>query len=176
MSRRIAYRMVRTAFVYLYLDLALLTLALVMAVCFWEQPPARLFLAFWAVNFAVALWAKRGLILDLLEGRTEVFRGKISHREDGGSLRCAQVEYLVEQGERPRRFILFPETEEEPPSAPRRTKGWYEERAGLEEQYRRMGRPRPLGRLRNLYWFWELAPTCLFLAFAGTAALLQLLQ
>ena len=202
--------MVRTAFVYLYLDLALLTLALVMAVCFWEKPPARLFLAFWAVNFAVALWAKRGLILDLLEGRTEVFRGKISHREDGGSLRCAQVEYLVEQGEHPRRFLLFPnalpltgkaalglasgritlkylprslavvelipETEEEPPSAPRRTKGWYEERAGLEEQYRRMGRPRPLSRLRDLYWFWELVPTCLFLAFAGTAALLQLLQ
>ena len=109
MSRRIAYRMVRTAFVYLYLDLALLTLALVMAVCFWEQPPARLFLAFWAVNFAVALWAKRGLILDLLEGRTEVFRGKISHREDGGSLRCARVEYLVEKGENPRRFVLFPD-------------------------------------------------------------------
>ena len=201
--------MVRTAFVYLYLDLALLTLALVMAVCFWEQPPARLFLAFWAVNFAVALWAKRGLILDLLEGRTEVFRGKISHREDGGSLRCAQVEYLVEQGEHPRRFLLFPdalplspdaacgllsgrtalrylprslavvelipETEEEPPSAPRRTKGWYEERAGLEEQYRRMGRPRPLGRLRNLYWFWELAPTGFFLLLAGASILFRLL-
>ena len=45
-----------------------------------------------------------------------------------------------------------------------------------EEQYRRMGRPRPLGRLGDLYWFWELVPTCLFLAFAGTAALLQLLQ
>ena len=201
--------MVRTAFVYLYLDLALLTLALVMAVCFWEQPPARLFLAFWAVNFAVALWAKRGLILDLLEGRTEVFRGKISHREDGGSLRCAQVEYLVEQGEHPRRFLLFPdalplspdaacgllsgrtalrylprslavvelipETEEESPSAPMRTKGWYEERAGLEEQYRRMGRPRPLGRLRDLYWFWELVPTGFFLLLAGASILFRLL-
>ena len=210
MSRKKAYRLVRTAFVYLYFDLAILTLALVMAVRFWEQSPARFFLAFWAANFAAALWAKRKLILDLLEGRTETFQGQIDHRENAGSLRCVRVEYLVEQGERPRRFILFPdalplsldaalgllsgrttlrylprslavvelipETEEEPPSAPRRTKGWYEERAGLEEQYRRMGRPRPLSRLRDLYWFWELVPTCLFLAFAGIAALIQLLQ
>ena len=70
---------------------------------------------------------------------------------------------------------LIPETEEEPPSAPRRTKGWYEERAGLEEQYRRMGRPRPLGRLRDLYWFWELVPTGFFLLLAGASILFRLL-
>ncbi len=209
MARKKTYRLVRTAFVYLYFDLAILTLALVMAVRLWEQPPARLFLAFWAANFAVALWAKRGLILDLLEGRTETFRGKISHREDGGSLRCARVEYLVEQGERPRRFVLFsdalpltgkaalglltgrtaleylprslvvveliPEAGEDPPSAPRRTKAWYEEKALQEEQYRQIGRPKPLGRLGDLYWFWELIPTGLFLALAGAAILFRLL-
>ncbi|MCI8652582.1 MAG: hypothetical protein HFF11_02640, partial [Angelakisella sp.] len=87
MSRKKAYRLVRTAFVYLYFDLAILTLALVMAVRFWEQSPARFFLAFWAANFAAALWAKRKLILDLLEGRIETFRGQIDHRENAGSLR-----------------------------------------------------------------------------------------
>lgn len=209
MSRRIAYRMVRTAFVYLYFDLAILALALVMAVRLWGQPPARLFLVFWAANFAAALWAKRKLILDLLEGRTETFRGQIDHREDGGSLRCARVEYLVEQGEHPRRFVLFPDSlplspdaacgllsgrtalrylprslavveviEEagKGPSAGRRTKEWYKGKARLEEEYRQIVRPRPLSRLGDLYWFWELVPTCLFLAFAGIAALIQLLQ
>ena len=209
MSRKKAYRLVRTAFVYLYFDLAILTLALVMAVRFWEQSPARFFLAFWAANFAAALWAKRKLILDLLEGRTETFQGQIDHRENAGSLRCVRVEYLVEQGERPRRFILFPDAlplsldaalgllsgrttlrylprglsvvevigeAGKGPSAGRRTKEWYKGKARLEEEYQQIVRPRPLGRLGDLYWFWELVPTCLFLAFAGTAALLQLLQ
>ena len=95
MSRKKAYRLVRTAFVYLYFDLAILALALVMAVRLWGQPPARLFLVFWAANFAAALWAKRKLILDLLEGRIETFRGQIDHRENAGSLRCVRVEYLA---------------------------------------------------------------------------------
>ena len=103
-----AYRIVKGAFVYLYLDLAFFTLSVVLVVRFWEQSLAWFFLAFWAANFAAALWAKRKLILDLLEGRTETFQGQIDHRENAGSLRCVRVEYLVEQGERPRRFILFP--------------------------------------------------------------------
>ena len=104
-----AYRIVKGAFVYLYLDLAFFTLSVVLVVRFWEQSLAWFFLAFWAANFAAALWAKRKLILDLLEGRTETFQGQIDHRENAGSLRCVRVEYLVEQGERPRRFILFPD-------------------------------------------------------------------
>ena len=104
-----AYRIVKGAFVYLYLDLAFFTLSVVLVVRFWERSPAWFFLAFWAANFAAALWAKRKLILDLLEGRTETFQGQIDHRENAGSLRCVRVEYLVEQGERPRRFILFPD-------------------------------------------------------------------
>ena len=109
MTRKEAYRIVRSAFVYLYLYLAVFVLAVLAAVCFWEKISARLFLAFAAVNLAAALWAKWGLILDLLEGRTETFRGQIDHREGGGSLRCARVEYLVEKGESPRRFVLFPD-------------------------------------------------------------------
>ena len=204
-----AYRIVKGAFVYLYLDLAFFTLSVVLVVRFWEQSLAWFFLAFWAANFAAALWAKRKLILDLLEGRIETFRGQIDHRENAGSLRCVRVEYLVEQGERPRRFILFPDAlplsldaalgllsgrttlrylprslsvvevigkAGKGPSAGRRTKEWYKGKARLEEEYRQIVRPRPLGRLGDLYWFWELVPTCLFLAFAGTAALLQLLQ
>ena len=109
MPRKKAYRIVKGAFVYLYLDLAFFTLSVVLVVRFWEQSLAWFFLAFWAANFAAALWAKRKLILDLLEGRTETFQGQIDHRENAGSLRCVRVEYLVEQGERPRRFILFPD-------------------------------------------------------------------
>ncbi len=104
-----AYRIVKGAFVYLYLDLAFFTLSVVLVVRFWEQSLAWFFLAFWAANFAAALWAKRKLILDLLEGRTETFQGQIDHRENAGSLRCVRVEYLVEQGEVPRRFVLFPD-------------------------------------------------------------------
>ncbi len=109
MPRKEAYRIARSAFVYLHLDLAIFSLSVPVAVRLWEQPAVWLFLASWAVNIVVAFWAKRRLILDLLEGRTETFQGKISHREGAGSLRCARVEYLVEQGEMPRRFVLFPD-------------------------------------------------------------------
>ena len=208
MQRKEAYRLVRTAFVYLYIDLAVLMLALVMVICFWEESPAWLFLAFWTVNFAVALWAKRELILDLLEGQTETFQGKIDHREDGGSLRCVRVEYLVEQGEHPRRFVLFPDAlplsldaalgllsgettlrhlprslavveiiggASEKAPARKRTKEQYQQKAWLEEQYRQIGRTKPLGRLGNLYWRWEMVPTGLLLALAGLYALSRLL-
>lgn len=207
MTRREAYRIVRSAFVYLYLYLVIFIPAVVIAVSFWAKPAAWLFLAYAAVNLAVALWAKRGLILDLLEERTETFHGQIDHRENGGSLRCARVEYLVEKGENPRRFVLFPDAlpfpsgaalgllsgktalrylprslvvvgieaaEEEIPAKRKRTKEWYQQKARLEEEYRRILRPRPC-RPRDGYWWWELIPTLLLLAIAGIYALLRLL-
>lgn len=110
MPRGEIYRAVKGAFVYLYLYLVILGLT-ALAAALWEEGTARLLLALVAADFAAALLAKRKLILDLLEGRTETFRGRIHHRENAGSLRSVSVIYLVEDGnESPRRFVCFPDT------------------------------------------------------------------
>ena len=106
MPRGEIYRAVKGAFVYLYLYLVILGLT-ALAAALWEEGTARLLLALVAADFAAALLAKRKLILDLLEGRTETFRGRIHHRENAGSLRSVSVIYLVEDGnESPRRFEI----------------------------------------------------------------------
>ena len=70
MPRGEIYRAVKGAFVYLYLYLVILGLT-ALAAALWEEGTARLLLALVAADFAAALLAKRKLILDLLEGRTE---------------------------------------------------------------------------------------------------------
>ena len=109
MPRGEIYRAVKGAFVYLYLYLVILGLT-ALAAALWEEGTARLLLALVAADFAAVLLAKRKLILDLLEGRTETFRGRIHHCENAGSLRSVSVIYLVEDGnESPRRFVCFPD-------------------------------------------------------------------
>ena len=72
MPRGEIYRAVKGAFVYLYLYLVILGLT-ALAAALWEEGTARLLLALVAADFAAVLLAKRKLILDLLEGRTETF-------------------------------------------------------------------------------------------------------
>lgn len=116
MSRRELYRVARGAFLYLYLYLVMLAVFGALAAFFREEQAARLLLILAVADLAAAVLAKWGLILDLIEGRTETFCGQIDHRENAGSLRSVRVEYLVEgKVERPRRFVHFPDALPIPP-------------------------------------------------------------
>ena len=187
MSRPELFKTVKGAFVFLYLFLFLFCLtALLMATAGPKGKELSLLLALFGVEIAVALWSKRALLQDLLEGRTESVRGRIVLRELGDSLRFMQVEYLTLDTAPSLKLTLFQSTPPGTPvwldstfsfrylprskvivqmeplevkkTAPRhRSKAWYQQKPRQEREQAALLKPKAC-RLQETYWFWEELP------------------
>ena len=187
MSRPELFKTVKGAFVFLYLFLFLFCLtALLMATAGPKGKELSLLLALFGVEIAVALWSKRTLLQDLLEGRTESVRGRIVLRELGDSLRFMQVEYLTLDTAPSLKLTLFQSTPPGTPvwldstlsfrylprskvivqmeplegkkTAPRhRSKAWYQQKPRQEREQAALLQPKAC-RLQEAYWFWERLP------------------
>ena len=191
MSRGELYRAVRGAFVFVYLYLAsAVLLALLMVAAGPKGRELALLWVFFVLNLAIALWAKRALLRDLLEGRTETLCGRVVRRELGDSLPFMRVEYLVLETERATcKLVLFPQggglgvpdnrltvhylprsgvivrvERPEERSAPRhRSRAWYRDKPRREEGLAEAAQLHGCG-LRESYWFWERLPALAALA------------
>ena len=184
MSRKELYQAAKGAFifVYLYLIMALLV-ALLMIAAGPEGRELAVLLVFLVVSAVVGLLAKRTLICDLWEGRTETLFGRVIRRELGDSLRFMRVEYLLLDTEAavqklvfvresvpglldgklvlhylPRSKVIVQMEQVKVANVPRhRSKEWYKEKPQRERELAESARLEPC-KLYEDYWFWERLP------------------